>query len=326
MANRFPLIFNSGAGQIQELAASDNLDLTSSNLVNAGILSTSSGSVTAPSLQIGSGTTYNPGLYSPGTDQLAVATNGTERLFVDASGRVGIDTSTFSDARESLIVAPASGQTATFSIIKTGSTSANSSLFFGDTDSNNSGGITYEHANDAFAFRTNGTEKVRITSGGLVGIGSNASNANGGILQLSGGITFPATAVAASDANTLDDYEEGTWTPVVTGWTSVTYTAQDGKYIKIGKHLTAWFYIQFSGTSAATDVTITGLPFTEEQFSRGGSLTYYDAPVNATSGVLIYPAAGTIRLYNDTDAGTQVQSNGNASGAYLIGSINSIRS
>ena len=90
MANRFPLIFNSGAGQIQELAASDNLDLTSSNLVNAGILFTSSGSQTAPSLQIGSGTTYNPGLYSPGTDQLAVATNGTGRLFIDASGNIGV--------------------------------------------------------------------------------------------------------------------------------------------------------------------------------------------------------------------------------------------
>jgi hypothetical protein len=90
MANRFPLIFNSGAGQIQELAASDNLDLTSSNLVNAGILSTSSGSDTAPSLQIGSGTTYNPGLYSPGTDQLAISTGGTGRLFVDASGNFGV--------------------------------------------------------------------------------------------------------------------------------------------------------------------------------------------------------------------------------------------
>ena len=90
MANRFPLIFNSGAGQIQELAASDNLDLTSSNLVNAGILFTSSGSATAPSLQIGSGTTYNPGLYSPGTDQLAVATNGTGRLFVDADGNINL--------------------------------------------------------------------------------------------------------------------------------------------------------------------------------------------------------------------------------------------
>ena len=92
MANRFPLIFNSGAGQIQELAASDNLDLTSSNLVNAGILFTSSGSATAPSLQIGSGTTYNPGLYSPGTDQVAVAINGTGKLFVAATGKIGINT------------------------------------------------------------------------------------------------------------------------------------------------------------------------------------------------------------------------------------------
>jgi len=92
MANRFPLIFNSGAGQIQELAASDNLDLTSSNLVNAGILFTSSGSATAPSLQIGSGTTYNPGLYSPGTDQVAVATNGTRRLLIDSAGALTLDT------------------------------------------------------------------------------------------------------------------------------------------------------------------------------------------------------------------------------------------
>ena len=90
MANRFPLIFNSGAGQIQELAASDNLDLTSSNLVNAGILFTSSGSQTAPSLQIGSGTTYNPGLYSPGTDQLSISTSGSGRLFVDSAGKIGI--------------------------------------------------------------------------------------------------------------------------------------------------------------------------------------------------------------------------------------------
>ena len=46
MANRFPLIFNSGAGQIQELAASDNLDLTSSNLVNATSIGATSISVT----------------------------------------------------------------------------------------------------------------------------------------------------------------------------------------------------------------------------------------------------------------------------------------
>ena len=184
----------------------------------------------------------------------------------------------------------------------------------------------YSPGADQLAISTGGTVKATIDSSGRLLVGTVTGNANGGILQLSSGITFPATAVAATDANTLDDYEEGTWTPVVTGWTSVTYAVQDGKYIKIGKHLTAWFYIQFSGTSAAANVQITGLPFTEETFSRGGSLTYFDAPLNETSGVLIYPAAGTISLYNDTDAGTLVQSNGNASSSYLIGSINSVRS
>ena len=92
MANRFPLIFNSGAGQIQELAVSDNLDLTSSNLVNAGILFTSSGSATAPSISIGSGTTYPPGLYSPATDTLALVTAGSNRLHITSAGLVGIGT------------------------------------------------------------------------------------------------------------------------------------------------------------------------------------------------------------------------------------------
>jgi hypothetical protein len=186
--------------------------------------------------------------------------------------------------------------------------------------------VTDTGSNGTFTVTTEGTGRLSVDSSGRTLLGGVTANANGGILQLSSGITFPATAVAASDANTLDDYEEGTWTPVVTGWTSVTYAVQDGKYIKIGKHLTAWFYIQFSGTSAATNVTITGLPFSEETFSRGGSLTYYTAPLNETSGVSIYPAAGYISLYNDTDASTQLQSNGNASSSYLIGSINSVRS
>jgi hypothetical protein len=49
-----------------------------------------SGTAAAPSVSIG---TTDNGLYSPGADQVAVATNGTGRLFVDASGNVGIGTS-----------------------------------------------------------------------------------------------------------------------------------------------------------------------------------------------------------------------------------------
>jgi hypothetical protein len=49
-----------------------------------------SGTAAAPSVSIG---TTDNGLYSPGTDQVAVATNGQGRLFVDASGNVGVGTS-----------------------------------------------------------------------------------------------------------------------------------------------------------------------------------------------------------------------------------------
>ena len=52
-----------------------------------------SGSATAPSVAIGAGTTNPPGIYSPGADQVAISTNGSGRLFVDSSGRVGIGTS-----------------------------------------------------------------------------------------------------------------------------------------------------------------------------------------------------------------------------------------
>ena len=163
MANRFPLIFNSGAGQIQELAASDNLDLTSSNLVNAGILSTSSGSVTAPSISIGSGTTYPPGLYSPGTDQLAVATNGSGRVFVDSSGRVGLGVVSpgypvdlVSQSGESIRIRGTSG------------TEISKLLF-----TSNSAGADYgwlSSASSYLAFGTAATERMRLTSTGL-GIG-----------------------------------------------------------------------------------------------------------------------------------------------------------
>ena len=50
-----------------------------------------SGIVTANNISVGSGTTYPPGLYSPGTDQLSISTSGTGRLFVDASGNIGIN-------------------------------------------------------------------------------------------------------------------------------------------------------------------------------------------------------------------------------------------
>ena len=178
MANRFPLIFNSGAGQIQELAASDNLDLTSSNLVNAGILFTSSGSATAPSLQIGSGTTYNPGLYSPGTDQLAISTNGTSRIVVDASGNVNIDSNTlYVDATNNRVGLGSSSPSAKLHVQDSGSvyiklerTSFGTLLLGAESASNSICSRDSGSGDRAFEIYTGTTSRLYISAAGLVGL------------------------------------------------------------------------------------------------------------------------------------------------------------
>jgi hypothetical protein len=77
------------------------------------------------------------------------------------------------------------------------------------------------------------------------------------------GITFPATQVPSADANTLDDYEEGTWTPtVVPGGGSLTSYTSTGTYTKIGNIVTVGYIFQITNAGTASgSVTITNLPF-----------------------------------------------------------------
>jgi hypothetical protein len=114
-----------------------------------------------------------------------------------------------------------------------------------------------------FGAGTGGTEKMRIDSSGNVGVGVTPSG-SGGCLQLKSGITFPATQVASSDANTLDDYEEGTWTGTLKGGTTdptIPVTAT-GQYTKIGNQVFARIiFANITTTGASGSISITGLPF-----------------------------------------------------------------
>jgi hypothetical protein len=91
-------------------------------------------------------------------------------------------------------------------------------------------------------------------------------------LGSTGQIVFPATQNASSNANTLDDYEEGTWTPTNNSMTVNSGSwAATGKYTKIGR--TVFITVsQTSGTVSASAGTglIGGLPFTPAQPSVGG--------------------------------------------------------
>ena len=90
------------------------------------------------------------------------------------------------------------------------------------------------------------------------------------------GITFPATQSASTDANTLDDYEEGTWTPALgysggNGTLSISYANQFGYYTKIGNLVYLRCDIRltsFTKGTASGSPWIVGLPFTPQ--NNGG--------------------------------------------------------
>jgi len=117
---------------------------------------------------------------------------------------------------------------------------------------------------------TNNTERARIPAAGgiqsktTISVGDATPSASGA------GITFPATQSASTNANTLDDYEEGTWEPVYNFSTSgAANTVTKGRYIKIGSSVWVQGYLYINSSTACTgDATITGLPFTSNTTSQ----------------------------------------------------------
>jgi hypothetical protein len=113
-------------------------------------------------------------------------------------------------------------------------------------------------------FTTDGT---RVTASTTIGVGGATPSISGS------GITFPATQSASTDANTLDDYEEGTWTPSFTGTTTAgsgSYSFQAGSYTKVGRLVTIYGGMQFTGGTGTGNLQISGLPFSSNNF---GSIT-----------------------------------------------------
>jgi hypothetical protein len=87
----------------------------------------------------------------------------------------------------------------------------------------------------------------------------------GGTSSSGTGIAFPATQSASSDANTLDDYEEGSFTGTLTGGTTAPSTpiTATGYYTKVGKIVEISIsFANVNNTGASGTVTVTGLPFT----------------------------------------------------------------
>jgi hypothetical protein len=134
-----------------------------------------------------------------------------------------------------------------------------------------------------FAFYPTGT-----TLGLTLAPSGDLSLATGNVVMSTSGkgIDFSATTSGSGTMTSelLNDYEEGTWTPVLATdnvtFTSVGYTIQVGKYTKVGNLVTVTGTIQTNSVvigSASGNVWITGLPFTQPSTDAPGGVNCFVA-------------------------------------------------
>ena len=133
-----------------------------------------------------------------------------------------------------------------------------------------------------------------------IGVGNATPSTSGA------GITFPATQSASSDANTLDDYEEGTWTPSLGG--NTTYNYQQGNYTKIGRFVYARVALNVTTLGTGSTTQITGLPFTAGSVTGrfGGSVYYFTTLAVNVLNLVVYVNANstTVDFSNINTAGS----------------------
>ena len=273
--------------------------------ISANIVTVAAGTAALPAITTTGDT--NTGIFFPAADTIAFTEGGAEAMRIDSSGNVGIGTSS---PAYKLDVSAASGNV--YAQVKRASQTTGE---VGVHLNGGTSGVTWDiyqaGSSNLLRFYVDGAsagDKMVIDASGNVGIGVTPSNANGGVLQLKSGITFPATQVAATDANTLDDYEEGTWTPAEA---TISLSTAVGHYTKVGNMVTALAYMVWPTTADTNNVVINGLPFTiaNTEDNRSCFITQCNAALllSGTGSVMGIPNSTQSQLFKaDNNRATNV--------------------
>jgi hypothetical protein len=136
------------------------------------------------------------------------------------------------------------------------------------------------------------SDGTRMTASTTIGVGGATPSTSGS------GITFPATQSASSNANTLDDYEEGTWTPIDSSGNGLNFNSVNGYYTKIGDMVFATLQLIYPASVGSFTNLIGGLPFTVK--SGDDMNGFHVAYTDFTSGLISPLNSGltSFTLYN----------------------------
>ena len=211
----------------------------------------------------------NTAIRFPAADTITTETGGSERVRVDSSGNVGIGKTS-----------PNIGShTRVLTVSNTG-TSARTGVEIEGNTANAHGVLEfYNNGTLVSGLNSRGSDRLQFVTG------------SGGTVRgqfTSNGLNFGSDNTAATAIN---EYEEGTWTPAISG---VTYTDAQGTYIKIGTTCFITLTLNQSNTSKTGDTRITGLPFTP----KIGPGEFYPAnsiPLFEVSGISL--ASGYNNMY-----------------------------
>jgi hypothetical protein len=224
----------------------------------------------------------NTNMNNLGAGDFAFTNNGAQRMVILSSGNVAIGTaSAFSPGGVNSLLSVAGNLTVT----KNQAAHTNIDIFnnTGDSAARGQLRVGYDASNCLEIFRVGNDANIILNAtqnGSIVfqGAGSEMMRMSTAGLAIGG----------TGSANTLDDYEEGGWSPNIGG--DATYSVQSATYTKIGRAVYVWFYIQINARNTSAQNLVYGLPFQPSTSNQYLGVVYH-----ASMNVSVYEVHGNAR-------------------------------